>query len=1440
MDTKTPKLNPNSPPFVPRLSIIASLPPPAPPPAPPPPDSLDVHNGVVRLSLTSKKDVTRSSTSDLDVNSHNKETPLDQASGLAQRKEKSLPIRLPFRTFAAETPSRRLETLVQRVQNGRRQIEIDKRSAPFSNNEVNPDQGITKRSSEDGLPYYLYSYSSSLSSSLQNPTSNEFMSIETRSALVSEASALNDVVKLEEYSRTWSREEWGSALVSRNKRGDTPLLSSCRHGADGSAEFLINKGADVRAKTSLGVKCSPIHFAVCRGSSSLLRTLINNGADVNARDSNRRTPLHYASSVIGMTHIECMEMLLHAGCDINAMDEDGITSLLYAAACTNLGGVRLLIAQGAGVVTKIESLLRTSGCAFEVPGGALSPIHNLCESAQYKAVRSILHCIESSFASVPNEEEEEGEGETKENERNESDSHNDYKDDVDGNDAANYRLNIHAVLASRQGSPFNDDTVLHSAIRSKSLVMVQTILQFARRSLCLHHIIELRNGSGYTPLQLACTENRNDASMRSILASLVSTGSWITNNTISPIAELSPPPLVTAVSRSTPKNSRLSIVTVLVEKGGACLEPANPVDAPLLRVTPPAPLALAIASGDLDVAAYLLSAGSTFSTNALHALSKLTRRRETLTHNTQFSSKSIGGHNNRSGVPISPLPFDSPDGGQLNQDSTFQDEKVEAINITDLSYLLTSRIGADVRISPIEQSETGWQSSSSVISLFDVVLSTNSSQNKQPTGFELLVQKSTFAYDATTEITLSSKTFNLHAEILSLRSPYLQTLLLGSGAEATSFRDHVASHSDQACVVELHVPSIDAFWLVITYLYTGRLNPGRSRAISALWTGVSQAVSTDESINDDAHVSQIELRAFPEMVVYFDAALLAHKFDIPDLLNALEEKLLECAQGAALIEIGQELLRLTSSEIGSRLIVTGESELDSKDNDVVIALSPIYTPRDSSNRSRGEIYNNNKKCVATNVFTNLRRKTPMQAFAEMEFSYQLNENLYDDNHVIDNEGYYDIALSIYNALGLFDFITLYCTHLEAPRHSVAVAKRISWIAQCLCSLNKTLITSVIKFIDDVSRGSDQLLTSPGDLFRIMRRFESTYMTRLKSSLYDEDDKGDKKCFPIVSRDVIPFALFVVAIKELRFERPASALWRCAQRELKTPLFLRPPNACLSVKYYSLETSFSCRFPSPFIIPYERLLSNHSLDINNSTCSVSLNQSVVTSNFIADALRKVVKFICGDVWAIFVSTDWPQIHQEKCTESTMPMMATLNKTTNNVCIHCLQEINPPLITSFLVLLTLSRTWRLDSLSSTVARHLCKYADNIVEELPSLTIEKTLTYVTSLSTILVNVSDQVDLRTSSSLSSSFFLVASSTQIALLRVLSNCIKLEMKKAIFQLHIPASLMKDYPMDKDLVSSPSPTSSSSSSSYSSKICFVTIQATYKVILHIIGCVMRL
>jgi hypothetical protein len=493
--------------------------------------------------------------------------------------------------------------------------------------------------------------------------------------------------------------------------------------------------------------------------------------------------------------------------------------------------------------------------------------------------------------------------------------------------------------------------------------MIKTILKFARRSLCLHLIIELRNSSGYTPLQLACSENRNDASMRSILASLVATTAWLTKNTISPV-ELPPLPLLTATTArsSFVKASRLSIVTMLVVKGQACLEPAIPQDAPLLRMTPPSPLAIAIASGDLDVSAFLLGAGSKLTSNAIYSLSKLTRKKEikaapsvksqghTVRLRTVASSSSSPSSSSSSSPvppPLSPPP-PPHDVGQLKHD-----EKVEeTMAVSDLSFLLESGLGSDVRISPVIEPETGWQSSSSLVSLFDALLSTDPLHKNRPTGFDLQVQMSTNSSlgEEETAAIEGETTLKLHAELLSLRSSFLRALLFGSGAEATLLRDRAASSDgDQDCSVDLCVPSLDALKLVVSYLYTGRINTSRSRAINVLWSSVSTAIANEDlesSGTTAARLSQIEMRALPDVIIYFDAALLAHKLDIPDLLFALEDRLLDCAQGAALVEIGQELLKLTSSEIGSRLIAAGEAELDTFDH-VTISLSPTYEPLDS-------------------------------------------------------------------------------------------------------------------------------------------------------------------------------------------------------------------------------------------------------------------------------------------------------------------------------------------------------------------------------------------------------------------------------------------------------------------------------------------------------------
>lgn len=756
-----------------------------------------------------------------------------------------------------------------------------------------------------------------------------------------------------------------------------------------------------------------------------------------------------------------------------------------------------------------------------------------------------------------------------------------------------------------------------------------------------------------------------------------------------------------------------------------------------------------------------------------------------------------------------------------------------------------------MRISPIVEPETGWQSSTSLVSLFDALLSTDPTYINRPTGFDLQVQMSTnsFLNEEETAAMEGETTLKLHAELLSLRSSFLRALLFGSGAEATLLRDRAASSDgDQDCSVDLCVPSLDALKLVVSYLYTGRINTSRSRAINVLWSSVSTAIANEDlessGTNDAAaRLSQIDMRALPDVIIYFDAALLAHKLDIPDLLFALEDRLLDCAQGAALVEIGQELLKLTSSEIGSRLIAAGEAELDTFDH-VSLSFSPTYEPLDSKrsvtsiNKDRDR--RDRRQYNGSSYFTNLRTGR-LRGELKM-FKYELSE-IYVDQVEEDAEGY-DIALSIYNALGLLKIFTLQCSSVEAPLHAIGVADRIARTASCLCSLIDSLSFHLIKFIKKCSssNGSNLLSSSPKDLFRIIEQFEGLSLQRMN---YDE--RNDKTHFPIHASDVIPFALFVIAVKELRFLQPeAASLWRCAQRELKAPLFLKPTSACLSITCYGM--TYSCRFPAPFLLPYMRFIHHHTIDDvfncnSNSSCTVTREQVEQSTRSISNALRNVVKFICGDAWAVFGTTsEWPHISYQEATTTT-----AYNKTSQGICIHCLLQVggatfpppsststspppSPPLIPSLLVLLILSATWNIPSLTSILSRHLCRYAENIIEELPVLTISKTSSYVTALSTILCLISDV--LPGSTDLSS----ISSICQIALLRVLSDCVKTEMKKVEFQLHLPAKMMEEADLKEDIDKSKG---EEDNRDIVRKNCFVTAKGTQKVLLHVIAWAMR-
>jgi len=81
----------------------------------------------------------------------------------------------------------------------------------------------------------------------------------------------------------------------------------------------------------------------------LLKNLDSNKVNVNCRDSNGRTPLHYA---VVTKHLEIVSLLLERGADVNAQDNEGWTPCHRAAYWGYFNIVDLLLSYNADVLLK--------------------------------------------------------------------------------------------------------------------------------------------------------------------------------------------------------------------------------------------------------------------------------------------------------------------------------------------------------------------------------------------------------------------------------------------------------------------------------------------------------------------------------------------------------------------------------------------------------------------------------------------------------------------------------------------------------------------------------------------------------------------------------------------------------------------------------------------------------------------------------------------------------------------------------------------------------------------------------------------------------------------------------------------------------------------------------------------------------------------------------
>ncbi|CAL9243378.1 unnamed protein product [Arabidopsis halleri] len=124
----------------------------------------------------------------------------------------------------------------------------------------------------------------------------------------------------------------------RNRSGDTagpmgPVFSSLVYEEESENELKIDA----------------IHAFAREGEVENLLKCIENGIPVNARDSEGRTPLHWA---IDRGHLNVAEALVDKNADVNAKDNEGQTSLHYAVVCEREALAEFLVKQKA--VTSIK------------------------------------------------------------------------------------------------------------------------------------------------------------------------------------------------------------------------------------------------------------------------------------------------------------------------------------------------------------------------------------------------------------------------------------------------------------------------------------------------------------------------------------------------------------------------------------------------------------------------------------------------------------------------------------------------------------------------------------------------------------------------------------------------------------------------------------------------------------------------------------------------------------------------------------------------------------------------------------------------------------------------------------------------------------------------------------------------------------------------------
>jgi uncharacterized protein len=143
-----------------------------------------------------------------------------------------------------------------------------------------------------------------------------------------EACAAGEVERVERLlERSASGAIDGPAINACSADGWTALHLASFFGHPKISELLIERGADVAARSTNANGNTPLHAALAGNHKFVVAVLIGAGADVNAADAQGWRPLHLATA---NNNMDAIESLIAQGADVHAANGEAKTALSIA------------------------------------------------------------------------------------------------------------------------------------------------------------------------------------------------------------------------------------------------------------------------------------------------------------------------------------------------------------------------------------------------------------------------------------------------------------------------------------------------------------------------------------------------------------------------------------------------------------------------------------------------------------------------------------------------------------------------------------------------------------------------------------------------------------------------------------------------------------------------------------------------------------------------------------------------------------------------------------------------------------------------------------------------------------------------------------------------------------------------------------------------------